>query len=48
MQNRNKIRQLIPNQIRQFPPGLPDFSWYNITKRENIQNDHKMAIQYTI
>jgi hypothetical protein len=24
-------------------PGLPDFSCYNIPKRENISNDHKFT-----
>jgi hypothetical protein len=30
-----------------FPPGLPDFSWYKIPKRgkictNNLTNDHKI------
>jgi hypothetical protein len=30
--------------------GLPDFSWYNLPKREKITNEHKtyqMATKYT-
>jgi hypothetical protein len=26
--------------ISALAPGLPDLSWYNLPKRENIQNNH--------
>jgi hypothetical protein len=30
-----------------FAPGLPDFSWYNISKRGKLLQNYQMPIEYT-
>jgi hypothetical protein len=37
------------NNKRITEPGLPDFSWHSISKREKYTSDHKinqMAVKY--